>query len=162
MALFENDGGAADVLNFYAEIYGDGAVMDAIRAKMTREQDGAQAQLNQDVADTAKRVNECRERRVHNETGLAPDFSVPVRIYHGWAAACKMRCLEEGIVLDNNGYECWSDDWHIARFKRLYPDCVFKEAPRNATIVTPATKYGSVTAPEANRTQFTHGGLIAA
>lgn len=162
MALFENDGSAADVLNFYAEIYGDGAVMDAIRAKMTREQDGEQAQINKDVADTAKRVNECRERRVHDETGLVPDFSVPLRIYHGWAAAVKMKHLELGIVLPQNGYEWTTDTWHIARFKRLYPDCVFKEAPRNATIVTPATKYGSVTSAAANRTSFTHGGMVAA
>lgn len=162
MALFDNDGSSADVLNFYAEIYGDGAVMDAMRSKMSREQDGNRAQLNKEVAETAARVNECRERHVENDTGLAPDFSVPYRIYHGWPAAVKMKCLEEGITLEQEGYECWYDPWHIARFKRLYPDCVFKEAARNATIVTPATKYGSVSAPEANRTQFTHGGLIAA
>lgn len=171
--LFENDGGAADMVNFYAEIYGDGAVMDAMRSKMAREQDGQRAQLNQDIAATAARVNECRERRVHDESGIVPDFSVPLRIYHGWAAAVKMKHLELGIVLPENGYEWTTDPWHIARFKKLYPDCVFKEAPRAPTIVVnerplgspliqPATKYGGVASPATNRTQFTHGGLVAA
>jgi hypothetical protein len=153
--LFENDGSASDVVNYYAELFGDGTIMDAMRRKMAREQEGKLTLEQREIAETAARVNECKERRVQNETGIVPDFSAPLRHYHGYAAAFKLKAEEEGIILDNNGYECWADTDFQAWYRKRYPELCFKEAPRNARIIVNE----SAGAP---RKSFTHGGLIAA
>lgn len=156
--LFENDGSAADVVNYYTEMFGDGTIMDAMRRKLAHEQEGKLAAEQQEIKQVAARVHDCRERHVHNDTGLVPDFSAPLRHYHGYAAAFKIRCDELGIPLEQNGYECWSDADFIAWYKRRYPELCFKEAQRNARIIVNE----SVTSPAANQKTFTHGGLIAA
>lgn len=148
--LFENDGSAADVVNFYAEMFGDGTIMDAMRRKMTHEQEGKLTAEKREIAETAARVNECKERRVQNDTGLVPDFSAPLRHYHGYAAAFKLRCSELGILLEENGYECWQDPDFIAWYKDRYPQLCFKEAARNARILVNDTP------------TFQKGGLLVA
>lgn len=153
--LFENDGGAADVVNAFTEIHGDGAVMDAMRSKMAREQEGKMLAERQALAAIAARVNET-ERRAEEQTGLIPDFSVPAIHYHQYAAEFKFAALERGIVLEGNGYECWACQDFIAFYKRKHPENVFKEAKRNTTIIVNE----GASAPL--KKSFTHGGLIAA
>ena len=161
MALWENDGGAADFINVLTEDIGDGTMMDALRRHFRLTADAHETQLQQDMHGIASRLHNV-ERRVHEETGLVPDFSVPVLLYHQYAADFKFKAAELGITLESNGYECWHCPDFIKWFKKKHPELVHKEAARNATIIGPGNKYGGVTSKETNRTSFTHGGLIAA
>lgn len=160
--LWENDGSAADAINAITEELGDGVVMDAMRRHLTATEERKHQSLLDDFNGIAARIHECRERRVEDETGLVPDFSVPAIHYHQYATEFRLRAAEAGITLEGNGYECWQCPDFIAFYKKKHPEMVFKEAARNATIIVPGSKYGSVTSPAANRTSFTHGGLIAA
>jgi hypothetical protein len=155
--LFDNDGSSTDVVNAYTEIFGDGRVMDGLRHKLKLEQVGVQTLEQKEIHAVALKVNECRERKVENETGLVPDFSVPARHYHLYAAAFNLRAKECGMVLDGNGYECWVDDDFVGWYKERYPMLVYKEAARNAMILVNESPLAG--APY--RTQLTHGGLIA-
>lgn len=133
--IWDNDGSASDVINCYAEMFGDGVVMDALIPKLIQSDEQRALRERREIAEVAARVNEARERRVHAETGLVPDFSVPVRLYHGYAAATRLRCQEQGIELEQNGYEIWQDADFQQWFKRRYPELCFKEAQRNARII---------------------------
>lgn len=158
MALWENDGGAADFINVLTEDIGDGTMMDALRRHFRLTADAHETQLQQDMHGIASRLHKV-ERRVHEETGLVPDFSVPVILYHQYAADFRFKAAELGITLESNGYECWSCPDFIRWFKKKHPELVHKEAQRNATIIVPGDKYGAAR-PLATTT--TTGGLIAA
>ncbi len=153
--LWENDGSASDLINVLTEEIGDGTMMDALRRHLRGTADRHELQLQQDMHDVAARLHGV-ERRVHEETGLVPDFSVPQILYHQYAAEFKFKAAKEGITLDANGYECWQCPEFIAWFKKKHPELVHKEAPRNATIIVPGKKYGSV------RETANPGGLLAA
>lgn len=134
--LFANDGSASDVLNCYTELFGDGAVMDSMRIKLAQKADQEPGLLQREINAIATDVKATKERRVIEQAGdMVPDFTVPIRLYHSYAAAFMMKAEKEGIILENNGYECWSDpdfqDW----FKRRYPELAYTEAKRNPTIV---------------------------
>jgi hypothetical protein len=159
--LWENDGSATDVVNAITEITGDGALMDSFRRKLTAEADAKHQALITDFNDIATRVHET-ERVAENETGLIPDFSIPAILYHQYAAEFRFKAAELGITLEGNGYECWYCPDFIKHYKKKHPEMVHVEAKRAASIIVPGNKYGSVTSPEANRTSFTHGGMIAA
>jgi hypothetical protein len=134
--LFENDGGAADVLNAYAELFGDGKVMDAMRPWLGRRKEAEAGLVAREVRAAAETVHEQVERRAMcGDLGVIPDFTVPVRLYHAYAAAFKMRAEEAGVELPDQGYECWHDEDFVEWFKRKYPELVFKEQKRNARII---------------------------
>ena len=135
MALFDNDGSPTDVINFYADLFGDGAIMDSFRAKFAAEREGKLTLEQKEVNACIKGVQECPARRVENATGLAPDFRVTQRQYHGYAAAFKMKAAEQGMTLEGNGYECWQDDDFKNWFKKRHPGQVFREEARNARII---------------------------
>jgi len=132
--LFENDGSPADIINAFTEIHGDGAVMDAMRRKLAADQEGRIATEIREFNAIAARVHET-ERVAHDETGLIPDFSVPVLLYHTYAAEFKLKAAEQGIRMEGNGYECWDDEDFINWYKRRYPQLCYTEAPRNARII---------------------------
>lgn len=134
--LFENDGSASDVINAYAEVFGDGTVMDAMRIKLAQKADQEPGLIQKEIQESAQRVKETKERRVLEAAAdMVPDFTVPFRLYHAYAAAFKMRAEENGITLESNGYECWSDPDFQAWFKRRYPELTYREEKRPATII---------------------------
>lgn len=163
--LWENDGSATDVVNVITEEVGDGTIMDAFRRHLTATADSKKADEIALQNAIAARVNEC-ERRAEDETGLIPDFSIPIMHYHGYAFEFKLKAAEMGITLESNGYECWYCPDFTAWYKKKHPEQCFKEAKRAASIIVPATKYSATTgeaqAAGAHKSQFTHGGLIAA
>lgn len=161
MALWENSGDAADVINAFADEHGDGTIMDAMRRHFRATADRHETALRNQFDAIAARVHET-ERVAEDETGMIPDVSIPVLMYHQYAADFRFKAAQEGITLEGNGYECWSCPEFIAWFKKKHPELVHREAARKATIIVPGSKYGGVTSREANRTHFTHGGLIAA
>ena len=135
--LWDNDGSAADVVNYCTEIFGDGTIMDAFRRKLAREQVGKLQAEEAEFQAVAHRVKTTKERRVENATGLQAIGSIPLKLYHGFAAAFKMRAEEQGMTLESNGYECWSDE-EFLNWLRKHPkySCLFyREAPRNARII---------------------------
>lgn len=149
--LFENDGGPADIINAFTEIHGDGAVMDAMRRKLEAGLEGRIATERAEFDAIASRVHET-ERVAHDETGLIPDFSVPVLLYHTYAAEFKLKAAEQGIRMEGNGYECWACPEFIAWFKRKHPELVHVEAKRNAAIIV----------PDSFKTQSLSAALVAA
>lgn len=139
--LWENDGSAADVVNALTEIHGDGAIMDSMRRKLTAEADGKHQQLLEDFDAIATRIHGV-ERVAEDDTGLIPDFSIPLVMYHSYAFEFKLKAAKEGIVLEGNGYECWYCPEFVAWFKKKHPELVHKEAKRAPSIIVPGNKYG--------------------
>lgn len=134
--LFENDGSAADVLNAYAEIYGDGVVMDAMRKKLVPIAEQRSPRIKRAIERAAMRVKEAKERRVIEEMGdLCPDFEVPREIYDDYASAAKLKAEEMGVTLDCNGYGWWTDSGNQAWFRRTFPELCYCEEKRPATII---------------------------
>jgi hypothetical protein len=134
--LFDNDGSSADVLNAYAELFGDGAVMDSMRGLLLSKAERETELVKRDIQECAERVKATKERRVIEQAAdMIPDFTVPTRLYHTYASAFRMRAAEDGIELEGNGYECWYDADFQAWFKRRYPELTYREEKRTATIV---------------------------
>lgn len=161
MALWEQDGGAADIVNALTDVVGDGTMMDVMRRHLRATADAHETALKNDLEGIATRIHGV-ERVADDETGLIPDFSVPEILWHQYPAEFRFTAAELGITLEGNGYECWYCPDFVAWFKKKHPELVHREAPRAATIIVPGNKYGGVSTADANRKSFTHGGLIAA
>lgn len=143
--LWENDGSATDVVNTLTEIVGDGAIMDSMRRKLSAEADGKHQQLLNDFDAIATRIHGV-ERVAEDDTGLIPDFSIPLVMYHSYAAEFRFKAAQEKIVLEGNGYECWHCPEFVAWFKKKHPELVHKEAKRAPSIIVPGNKYGRAAA----------------
>lgn len=134
--LFENDGSPTDILNAYAEMFGDGVVMDAMRIKLIAIADQKTGRVKQAIERAAQRVKEYKERRVIEAMGdICPDFEVPRELYDDYATAFKLRAEEQGITLEGNGYECWYDPDFQAWFKTKHPELCYREEKRPTTII---------------------------
>jgi hypothetical protein len=134
--LFENDGSFSDALNYACEMVGDGAVMDAFRAKMSAEWVSKQEEERRAILRLARKVKLWKiRRRILGDHGVTPDFECPACHYHGYAAGAKLLALDRGVPLDCNGYGIWDDDDFVAWYKRKYPELCYEEAPRNARIL---------------------------
>lgn len=137
MALWDNTGEASDLVNLYADIFGDGVVMDAYRARMAIEQPLQKQRDEKELQAICQRVKTTKERKVESSTGLAALASIPCRLYHDMASVFRMKAEDAGVKLDGNGYECWQDE-DFLNYLRKHPKYQFlfyKEAPRNARIV---------------------------
>lgn len=143
--LWENDGSASDVVNALTEVVGDGAIMDSMRRLLTAQADGKHQQLLNDFDDIATRIHGV-ERVAEDDTGLIPDFSIPLILYHQYAAEFRFKAAEQKIVLEGNGYECWHCPEFVAWFKKKHPELVHKEAKRAPSIIVPGNKYGGLAA----------------
>lgn len=143
--LWENDGSATDAVNAITEVVGDGAIMDAFRRQFSAQADRKHQTLLDDFDAIATRIHGV-ERVAEDDTGLIPDFSIPLALYHSYAAEFRFKAAQEKIVLEGNGYECWYCPEFVAWFKKKHPELVHKEAKRAPSIIVPANKYGKVAA----------------
>jgi hypothetical protein len=143
--LWENDGSAADVVNALTEVVGDGAIMDSMRLHLTAQADRKHQTLLDDFDAIATRIHGV-ERVADDDTGLIPDFSIPLTLYHKYAFEFKLKAAELGIVLEGNGYECWYCPDFIRHYKKKHPEMVHKEAKRAPSIVVTGNKYGRAAA----------------
>jgi hypothetical protein len=143
--LWENDGSAGDAINAIADEIGDGVVMDAMRKHLRAGGDAHETRLLTDLDAIAERLHGV-ERVAENETGLIPDVSIPVILYHQYPAEFRMQAARSGIALDSQGYECWSCPEFVTWFKKKHPELVHKEAKRAASIIVPGSKYGGLLA----------------
>lgn len=137
MALWDNTGDTSDIVNLYADMFGDGTLMDSFRAKMAREKPMQEAQAERDLQAVCRRVKATKVRKVENSTGLTAVASIPTKLYHDMAIVFRMRAEEMGITLESNGYECWQDE-HFLNHLRKHPKyqyLFYKEAARNARII---------------------------
>lgn len=141
MALWDNHCEPADIVNVYADLYGDGRIMDGFRHTMAINQPLQEVQRERELNAVCQRVKSTKERKVENDTGLTAVASVPLWLYHAAAIATRMKAEESGITLDCNGYGIWSDPDFEAYMRKhpKYQFLFYKEAPRNARIIVNET-----------------------
>jgi phosphoglycolate phosphatase-like HAD superfamily hydrolase len=143
--LFDNDNTAADVVNAMTEIFGDGAVMDSFRAKLTREQLPKQIAEEKEIARLAAKVSAARERAVLEQAmDMLPDFEIPQHLYHRYATAFRYKAEEVGVFMEGRGYECWHDEDFKAWYRKRWPQLCYHEAQRTVTI-TKARDFPTIT-----------------
>jgi len=134
--LWDNTGDAGDVVNAYAELFGDGTVMDSMRKLLTQDELTRQQREDAEYKRLAAKVAEERvRRRFLGDLGVAKEAEIPDFDYHRYAGAFNMKAKEEGIELPEKGYECWQDDDFLAFYRRKHPYLFYEEAARNARIV---------------------------
>jgi hypothetical protein len=143
--FIESDGSASDALNAFASIYGAGAVMDSFRKRLAASADKRRQAEIDEVASVAAHVHSS-EVTGFGETEMRPTQGIPQVHYHKYAADFRMKAAREGIILEGNGYECWECADFLRWYRKKHPELVYVEGKRNATIITPATKYTSLSA----------------
>lgn len=143
--LFAMDGSPSDQLNQFADIFGAGVVMDTLRRRLANMAVSRLQQEKAQIEAAAKQANSS-EVRAFGDIGMLASEAIPALHYHSYAAEFRMKAAREGIHLEGNGYECWDCPDFLKFYRKQHPELVYKEAKRNACIITPATKYTPIKA----------------
>jgi hypothetical protein len=133
--MFEQDHTASDILLAVADEIGDGTVMDALRQRYKSQWVQVNLQLNAEIERLARKVKAHNERHVIPAFEAIPDFEIPRLIYDEWAFEYKERCLKAGIILSGNGYEWMDDEDECEKYRRQFPQLVYKEVPRTTSLL---------------------------
>ena len=95
-------------------------------------------------------VQQVTHAAMNDETGLLPDFEIPVAAYHYWPAHYRRRAEESGMsqaeINSTDWYAIWDDPQFVAEFKRDNPGLCYREERQcqQSSIIVPATKWTKI------------------
>ena len=142
---------ALQCLDAQAAYSGEGFVMDQLRKTVHNEVEAVKHITMIQKAKIEQAVHEVTHHALSNDTGMIPDFEVPMASYHYWPAHYRRKAEEAGWPQERieafDFYGIWDDPQFIAEFKRDNPGLVYQEEKVTAnSIIVPATRWTKVAA----------------